>query len=1196
MEKQEKIKFTHLHVHTHFSLLDGLGKIDDILEKTRELGMDSIAITDHGVMYGVPEFYDKAIHSGIKPIIGCEVYMAPEGMENKRNNVDTLRYHLVLLAKNNQGYKDLMKIVTEAHLKGFYYKPRIDFELLRKYAGNLIGMTACIEGEIPNLVLSGKYDLAKKRALEYQEVLGKDNFYLEIMHLPNFPKQKKANDGLIKISKETGIPLVATADIHYVNPDDNFVQDILVCIQTNKKITEQNRLSMMENQLYIKSPEEMWEYFKETPSAIENTQKIASACNVEIEFGHTRLPFFKVPEGYEPDSYLKALCQKGLEKRYPQKDYSEKHLERMEYELGVIAKMGFSSYFLIVQDFVNWAKNQKIVVGPGRGSAAGSFISYLVGITNIDPLKYNLLFERFLNPDRVSMPDIDLDFADHRRDEVLAYVREKYGNDHVAQIITFGTMAARAAIRDAGRVLGVEYSYCDKLAKMIPALTNLKKALKNSSELIGEYNANENARKIIDSALRLEGVARHASVHACGVVITHKPVVEYSPLQYITGKEGNNAGIVTQYSSSSKSSYVEKIGLLKMDFLGLKNLTIIENTLKIIQKTVGDVIDIEKIALEDEQTFKLLQKGDTTGIFQLESSGMKRYLKQLRPTVLEDLIAMVALYRPGPMEWIPDFIAGKHGRKKVNYLHPKLRPILEKTYGVAVYQEQVMEIAREIAGFSPGEADILRKAMGKKIIELIHEQKKKFIAGSIKNNISGDLAEKIFAFIEPFAGYGFNRSHAACYALVGYQTAYLKSRYPTQFMAALMNSDQSDIDRIAIEIEEARSMGIEVLPPDVNESFKDFAVIMNKDENENSLPKIRFGLEAIKGVGKHIAETIIKERKDNGKYKDIIDLVERIDDKDLNKKSIEALAMSGALDNIAERNQIVQNIETILSYSKSSQKNKSSGQSSLFSLGGENNQIKKPTVFLKSVPPAPDKQRLSWEKQLLGLYISDHPLKNYQKYFQTKATPINNIEASQINQHITIGGIITKIQKIYTRNNQLMYFATVEDGIGKIEILVFPKTLEKNPDIWQEEKIVLAKGRLSDKDGAYKILCESAIEVNEKEIEKFKKNPSAEDEIFQENHPKKFPMTKKYPRFQQTNFPEKRKKEKIILHLKEKSQKEVLEKLSDFLSKTPKGDSQIILCFENNCKKLETPFIIEFDDIAKQKIAEIVGDENVKVE
>lgn len=1178
-------KFTHLHVHTHYSLLDGLGKIDDLLDRAKEMGMDSLAITDHGVMYGAPEFYDKAKQRGIKPIIGCEFYVAPNGMENKQPKVDEDRYHLILLAKNDVGYKKLMKLASEAHLKGFYYKPRIDLKILKEYAGDLIGMSACIQGEIPNLILADKFEEAKNKALEYQKILGVGNFYLEIQHLPNLKKQKTANDGLIRISKEAGIPLVATADIHYVDKEDSEVQDALICIQMNKKISDENRMTMRENALHLKSPQEMYEQFKDVPEALENTQKIVEACNIEIEFGNTKLPYFEVPKKYTPETYLRKLCDEGLVKRYgDKKNTTTEHKERMEYELGIISKMGFSSYFLIVQDFMNWAKKQNIVVGPGRGSAAGSFVSYLIGITNIDPIEYNLLFERFLNPDRISMPDVDADFADNRRGDVIDYVTKKYGEDHVAQIITFGTMAARAAVRDAGRVLGVEYSYCDKLAKMIPMFTKLNEALKSSQELINEYNSNPEAKKVIDIASRLEGVARHASVHACGVVITAEPVTEYSPLQYMAGKKGSEQSIVTQYSSSSKSSYVEKIGLLKMDFLGLKNLTIIENALKVIEKTVGDKINIEEIPLDDEKTFKLLQQGGTTGVFQLESSGMKRYLKKLKPTVFEDLIAMVALYRPGPMEWIPDFIDGKHGVKKIKYIHPKLKPILENTYGVAVYQEQVMQIAREVAGFSPGEADVLRKAMGKKIVDLIQEEKKKFIQGCVDNNIEKALAEEIFSFIEPFAGYGFNRSHAACYALIGYQTAYLKAHYPTQFMAALLNADKDDIDRIAIEIEEARQMGIEVLPPNVNESFKDFAVIMKGEEESKS---IRFGLEAIKGVGENIAEKIIEERKKKGAYKDIIELVERIQDKDMNKRSLEALAKSGALDSVIERNKLIQNIEIILSYAKDFQKNQASGQSSLFSLGEESNHLATPKINLEEVSDAPKNQRLSWEKELLGLYISDHPLRQYQEYFATKATPIHKLSRELINQSITIGGIITKIHKIYTRNNQLMYFVTVEDGIGKIEALIFPKTLEKDPDIWKEEKILLLKGRLSDKDNEYKLLCEKGITIDKNELEKFKNNtpqdPNASFGSIQAQQTAK-------PLAQPVN-----KKQKIILYLKKDCLGNTLEKISSVLSETERGFTRVFITTNGGNKKLETPFQIELNDKIKQTLENLIGDENIEI-
>lgn len=1183
-----KPKFTHLHVHTHYSLLDGMGKIDDLLDRVQELGMDSIAVTDHGTMYGVPEFYDKATNRGIKPIIGCEMYIAPNGMMNKRARIDDERFHLTLLAKNNTGYKNLMKLVSDAHLKGFYYKPRIDLSLLKKHSEGLIGMSGCVQGEVPQLVIGGKQEEATKKALEYEQIFGKGNFFLELQNLPNLSIQQIANKGMIKIYKEVGVPVVATADLHYVMPDDNEVQDILLCIQLGKKLEETNRMSMKENELYLKGPEEMAEFFKDIPEAIKNTQKIAEKCDVKIEFGNTILPKFEVPQGKTPDSYLRKLCEEGIEKHYAPEEFTEKHRERLEYELGVISKMGFASYFLIVQDFINWAKEQGIVVGPGRGSAAGSFVSYLVNITDIDPIKYNLLFERFLNPDRISMPDVDIDFADHRRDEVLQYCRKKYGEDHVAQIITFGTMAARAAIRDVGRVLDVEYSYCDQLAKMVPMFTDLKSALESSKELLNEYNSNANAKQIIDAAIRLEGVARHASMHACGVVITDKPVVEYSPLQFMTGKKGSEPSVVTQYAASSKASYVEKIGLLKMDFLGLKNLTIIENALKIIKKTTGKVIDIDTLPLDDEKTYRLLQRGDTTGVFQLESSGMKRYLKQLKPTVFEDIIAMVALYRPGPMEWIPDFIAGKHGRKRPIYLHEKLKPILETTYGVAVYQEQVMQIARDLAGFSPGEADVLRKAMGKKIPELVQEEKKKFIQGCADNGVGEQLGEKVFSFIEPFAGYGFNRSHAACYALIGYQTAFLKAHYPAQFMAALLNSDKDDTDRIAIEIEEARKMGIDVLPPDINESFRDFAVIRQDLEKA---PKIRFGLEAIKGVGAHIAEEIIEERKKNGKYEDIIDLIERIQDKDLNKKSIEALAMSGSFGGMIERNKVLQNIESLLSYSKEFQKNALSGQSSLFSLGGEQT-IESPKITLDDHEEVSNQQKLSWEKQLLGLYISDHPLRGYQEYFAKNSIPLSRLSREHVNNVVTVGGIITKIQKVYTRNNQLMYFVVVEDGLGKLESLVFPKTLEKTPDLWKEENIILMKGKLSEKENELKLLCENGLLVDEDEMRKYKSEKKSGIEDGSSRHS----FIKNSNGFYQGQKPKNiEEKKDITICIDGDCSKKALEKISKIICSTKKGLCRVYITSEKGGERLETPHHICYDKKFIQELSTIVGSKNVVV-
>lgn len=1135
------MKFTHLHVHSHYSLLDGLAKIDDLLDRAKELGMESLALTDHGVLYGAVEFFIKAKTKGIKPIIGCEMYVAPGGLQNKNNTaIDKTRNHLILLVKNEIGYKNLMKLISIAHLEGFYYKPRIDREILRKYSDGLIASSACTEGEVPSAIINGKYEEAKNLAEEYEIIFGKGNFFLEIQDHPQYKNQQIANEGLIRISEETGIPLVATSDIHYVRKDDNSAQDILLCIQTNRKVFEKDRMNLMAFDLSLRTPEEMERSFGHIPGAIENTQVIAEKCNFEIKLGETQLPHYDVPEGYTTKTFLRKLVEEGLQKRFGD-DVTPIQIERMEYELSIIEKTGFVSYFLIVQDFVNWAKNQGIVVGPGRGSAAGSFISYLIGITNIDPIKYNLLFERFLNPERISMPDVDMDFADDRRDDVLNYVRKKYGDDHVAQIITFGTMAARAAIRDTGRALGYPYELCDKTSKMIPMFSSIEEAVDQVVELREAYQKDPSVKKLIDSAKKLEGVARHASMHACGVVITKNPVTEYSPLQRIIGKE---EGTVTQYSSSTKSSYVEKIGLLKMDFLGLKNLTIMQNTLKIVRKTRGINVNIDDIPPDDDKTFKLLQEAKTTGVFQLESTGMKRYLKQLRPTVFEDIIAMVALYRPGPMDWIPNFIAGKHGTRRVDYLHPKLEPILNNTYGVAVYQEQIMQIARDLAGFTLGEADVLRKAMGKKIHQLIQEQKIKFVNGCIKNGISQKIAEKVFAFIEPFAGYGFNRSHAACYALIGYQTAYLKAHYPAEFMAALLTSDQNDIDRVAIEVFECKEIGIEVLPPNINESFEDFAVV--KDEKENEL--IRFGLNAIKNVGTTVSHEIVTERKKGGKYKSIADLLERVTVKDLNKKSLEALIKVGALEELGERNQLLGSLENILNYSKSIQKNKSSNQVSLFGI----ETLAPGSVQLVESDPATKKEMLSWEKELLGLYVSGHPAEDYQGYFDKMAVPISSIEKGMVGTKISLGGIISKVQKIFLKSQKTMAFATIEDLRGRIELLIFPKVLENSESSWQEDKVIVASGTLSDKDGNFKLLVDSAKEINQQELENFKR----------------IEATRKKNGSSETN-----EKSKIIITLPSDSTKETFKKLSEIFDQCESGNSKVYLKIKDS--KLETPYSIK---------------------
>jgi DNA polymerase-3 subunit alpha len=1096
-------KFTHLHLHSHYSLLDGLAKIDDIIDRVKELGMDSVAITDHGTMYGVIEFYEKAKAKGVKPIIGCEVYEAIRGMEDKTPNLDGRRFHLILLVRNEQGYKNLVKIVTEAHLKGFYYKPRVDLELLEKYSEGLIGMSACLQGRISHLLLSNKKEEAEEMALRYQKMFGKGNYYLEIQNHPGIPEQARVNKMMIELSKKTGIPLVATNDSHYVNKDDAEAQDVLMLINTGADINDKERLSMIGDDFSIKSKEEMIEDFKDVPEAIENTQKIVEQCNLELKLGEFKLPSFDVPEGKTSESYLRELCYLGIEKKYdihsPElkdildkvakgkefkveeiKDVKLKEvIERMEYELSVINRTGFSGYFLIVQDFVNWAKNNRIVVGPGRGSAGGSIVAYLSNITNVDPLKYNLYFQRFLNPDRISPPDIDLDFTDKRRDEVINYVAEKYGRNKVAQIITFGTMAAKASIRDVGRALGYQYSYCDKIAKMIPLGFSLNDTLEKIDEFKSLYESDKEAERLIDLALKIEGCARHASTHACGVVISRNPLDDSVPIQHPTQDEN---GIVTQYEMHA----VESMGLLKMDFLGLKNLTIIEETLKRIYAVRGINVDIDRIPLDDPKTYKLLQDGDCIGVFQLESDGMRRYVKQLKPTEIEDIIALVALYRPGPMQHIPEYINGKHKRKEVKYMHPLLKPILENTYGIPVYQEQIMRIAQDLAGFTLAEADILRKAIGKKIEKLLMEQKDKFVDGMKANKIDERIAVELWHWIEPFARYSFNKSHAACYAIIAYQTAYLKANYPVEYMAALLTAEGSDLERISILIEECKKMKIEVLPPEINESFSNFSVVPDKRQ-------IRFGLSAIKNVGYNIVELIVNERKKNGHFKTIEDFISRVEAKVLNKKSLESLTRAGSFDNLKERNQILLNLEKLLDWSKKNQKIKESGQRGLFdnstSVSFSNG------ITLDNVEPANEYDKLMWEKELLGLYISGHPLEKHREMLEQQTTSIRKIVADLngtgagsrnpfekyiINgETVTIGGIISSIKKILTKKGDPMMFIKVQDLTDTIEVVVFPSMIEKNPYAFVENKIVSITGRTDTKDGMPKVIASEVEEILE---------------------------------------------------------------------------------------------------------------------
>ncbi len=1069
------MKFIHLHNHTHYSLLDGLPKIKDFVSEAKKYNMSSLAITDHGVMYGVIEFYEQCKKQNIKPIIGIETYLARRRMEDKQSGVDSKPYHLILLAKNNIGYKNLLKLTSLAHLRGFYYKPRIDWETLNKHKNGLIASTACLQGQIPQAILSGNIKEAENLIYKYKEVFAED-FYLEIQHHPNEKDQISTNKILIDLSKKTSTPLIATNDIHYLHPEDKTAQDILMCLQSKKKIDDKNRMNLMNFDLSFRSPEKMIEDFKETPEAISNTERIANMCNVEIELGKILLPHFELPsEEKNNESYLEKLCFKGLEERYG-KDYKNNPeiIKRLKYELGVIEKTGFASYFLIVADFVNWAKNNEIVVGPGRGSAAGSLISYVLNITDIDPLKYNLLFERFLNPERISMPDIDIDFADIKRDKIIKYVEQKYCSDHVAQIITFGTMASRAAIRDVGRVLGLSYNYCDRIAKMIPMATTLSDALRIVPELKEAYETDQEAKNLIDFAKKLEGVARHHSMHACGVLISKDKLDETVPLQYASSSDMT---IISQYSLHP----IEDLGLLKMDFLGLKNLTILENVIEIIEKIHGKKINLKDIDIEDKKTYKLFRLGQTTGVFQLESSGMKKYLKQLRPDKIEDIIAMVSLYRPGPMQFIPDFIDRKNKKKEVIYDHPKLKPILEETHGIAVYQEQIMEIAKVLGGFSYGEADVLRKAVGKKIKELLNEQKQKLIDGMIKNGISSHIAQKIWDSVEPFASYGFNKSHATCYALIAFQTAYFKANYPTEFMAALLTSEK-DEEKIASKINDAKEVGIEVLPPDINKSYSTFTVL--PEELKLGHKKIRFGLEAIKNVGKNIVHAIVKEKKENGTFISLEDFLSRIQDKDLNKKSLESLIKSGAFNEFNDPNILLKNLDKLLEYNRYYKKDNETNQSNIF--GGLLN-ANKPKLKLELYPKSSLMEKLTWEKEMLGLYVSDHPFKNFEGVLKNKTKTIPEIKKMKRAELVTVGGIITSIQKIRTKNNETMLFIKLEDSLDIIEVIVFPKIYQKLIEIIKRDSPVVVLGKINFKDDQIKILAEAM-----KTVENYIEDPKLE--------------------------------------------------------------------------------------------------------
>ena len=1068
--------FTHLHVHTEYSLLDGSNKIKEYVARVKELGMDSAAITDHGVMYGCIDFYRAAKEAGIRPILGCEVYVAPGSRFDKEagGSSSGRYYHLVLLAENNQGYANLMKIVSKGFVEGYYYKPRVDLELLKQYHEGIIALSACLAGEVARYLTRSMYEDAKEAALRYQEIFGENNFFLELQD-HGIAQQQMVNQQLMRLHEETGIPMVATNDVHYTYQDDVESHDILLCLQTGKKLADEDRMRYEGGQYFVKSPQEMAELFPYALEALENTHKIAMRCNVEIEFGVTKLPRYDVPEGYTAWEYLNKLCFEGLQERY--QPVTEELKERLTYELNTIQNMGYVDYFLIVWDFIKYARDHDIMVGPGRGSAAGSLVSYTLGITKLDPIKYDLLFERFLNPERVSMPDIDIDFCFERRQEVIDYVVRKYGKDRVVQIVTFGTLAARGVIRDVGRVMDLPYAQVDTIAKMIPNELNITidKALKMNPELARVYAQDEQIHHLIDMAKRLEGLPRHTSMHAAGVVISQKDVDEYVPLS-----RASDGTITTQFTMTT----LEELGLLKMDFLGLRTLTVIQNAVHLIEKDTGIRLDMDKIDYDDKKVLDSIGTGKTDGIFQIESPGMKNFMKELKPQSLEDIIAGISLYRPGPMDFIPQYIRGKNHPETITYDCPQLESILKPTYGCIVYQEQVMQIVRSLAGYTLGRSDLVRRAMSKKKASVMEKERQNFVYGNeaegvpgcIVNGIEEKVANKIYDDMIDFAKYAFNKSHAAAYAVVSYQTAYLKYYYPVEFMAALMTSVIDNPSKVSEYILSCRKMGILILPPDINCGEGAFSVDGNS---------IRYGLSAIKSVGKPVIRAIVEERKAGGIFQNMKDFVTRMTGREINKRAIENFIKAGAFDCLeGNRHQKMMVYPRIVDSVVQERKNAMAGQMTLFDIVGEEDK-KAFEISLPDVPEYDKEALLAFEKEVLGVYISGHPLENYTAMMEKNITaitsdfqPDDEIGAARVRdgQSVVVGGIITEKTVKYTKNNKVMAFLTLEDLVGTVEIIVFPRDYEKNHLLMDEESKVFIRGRVAAEDErASKMICEQIL-------------------------------------------------------------------------------------------------------------------------
>jgi DNA polymerase-3 subunit alpha len=1212
--------YVHLHNHTHYSLLDGLTKVGELVGRVKDLRMSAVAMTDHGTLSGAIEFYKTCTDSGVKPIIGIETYVAARSRHDRDPAKDKMRYHLILLAMNNTGYQNLMQLSTLANLEGMYYKPRIDHELLEKYNEGLIAMSACAGGEIGERLRNGDYEKAKETAQWYKGVFG-DRYYLEIQDHNEWETQKVINEGVFKLGKELDIQCVLSSDAHYVMPGDQEAHEILLCVGTAANLSDKNRMTLKDFHLHVTDPKEVIERWgKDHPEIIRNTKVVADRCSVSMEFGKILIPRFDCPDGLSEKEYLDQLVYRGLAVRYNNKTVqdaakmsnqeirdilTDEIRDRVDMELALLERMGYNGYFLIVHDFVNWGKDRGIIFGPGRGSAAGSIISYSLNITDLDPLAYGLIFERFLNPDRISMPDIDIDIQDTRRDEVIQYCVNKYGPSRVSNIVTFGKMAARAAVRDVARVLEVPYNEADRIAKLIPQPVQgrhipLKISVTTDPDFKKEYESNPTAKRVIDFAMRLEGTIRSHGVHACGVVIAPDDLVKYLPLEMA------QKGVV---STQFPMGQVEDIGLLKMDFLGLSNLTIINSTLRIIKKVYKNDIILPSIPLDDEKTYELFQRGDTTGIFQFESAGMKRYLKGLKPTVFDDLIAMAALYRPGPMQFIDSFIRRKHGEEKITYLHERMEPSLKNTYGILVYQEQFMQISKDWCGFTGGQADTLRKAVGKKKIDLMMKIKPEFVEGAVKHSgVKPELAEKFWNQLEEFANYCFVKSHAACYAMIAYWTAYLKAYYPDAFMAALMTSDLDDTDRLAIEIAECNHMGLKVLPPDVNESYVEFGVVPDKKQ-------VRFGMAAVKGVGKGAVEEILRARED-GEFLSVGDFAKKVSSRKCNRKAWESLTKAGAFDNLADRSDILYNLDTILGYASKLQKEAVSGQADMFGLMGS--EVAIPEIKLEPNPtPYNDREKLVWERELLGLYLSAHPLDKYTDYFREQTVPLASITPDKDKKAVTVGGVISDIRVIMTKSNTKMSFVKLEDKSGESEIIVFPNLHEEIGGQLAQDVIIKVSGKITGTDKSSNITSEAKIIADEiaiitndelenyqvtgkkmKEIKPRKVAPDQNSKTSSLAVSKRGGQLSSAPDVSYADIKpiEDKAPKKLYVHIKKPDDHESLLKLKQLLNENL-GLSDVILVLGNdqddNKSAIRLPFRVNLDRGLPEKVAEIYGAESV---